>query len=263
MKNNYEFPYRTYEFVSDAPCEVNITESEQSLHFEVFLNETELLQIDKTEIVLEMESSSSMHRSIRKLHFTNDQYVCCSIDLELVGTIVEYSVFIVATEDGDIELNGKSEYHEKGDCLGILSSDKHLCDGDVFSSFIRVNSHGLSNIEYDLSQNDFITIKLPREVYQKYVHWQMDTENTPLIVASMAYPVIQYALFEILHNDGMNEKNWYTILETLLKRSNFLIKDLTIDLIPGAVDQMLDSCINKLIDATSSDLVEDDHTLLG
>ena len=258
MKTNYNFPYNFLDLTNSDKSYVSFSNNGNNLCISVDLNEYEAnINYD---VILEVSASQTF---FRKLFVLKDKQYSVDIDLEFLGSKVDYSILLVANTDGEIELNGELDYYQLGDCIGVLEkSNFTIEEEDGLSGFIKIAPSIKDTIAFDLS-SDWLTILLPQETYEKFCFWQNNENNIPFGLSSFGSNCIQFAIIKGLKESEFQEKKWWEAISNMLLASGYSVDEMGEEDIPGATNKILGNCIQNMFNATMPEIDHGDTTLLA
>jgi len=258
MKTNYDFPYHFLDLTNSGNLFLEYIAEVDNLKLKIDLSDFQF--IENVDVILEVESSQTFYRKLYKLANEKNNV---SIDYIELGSKVEYSILLVSKEDGNIEINGQVDYHEKGDCLGVLEKEIiRIVEEEGFSGLIKIAPTTKDKISYDLT-SDWITIEIPEVTYEKFYNWQKDDRTNPFALASIGAPCIQFAIIKTLKNEEYIEKKWWETISKLLTDHGYSIDDLDEDDVPGATNKILGNCFQEMVDSVAPELDIEDTLLLA
>lgn len=253
MKTNYEFPYYFLDLKSPDISYINTSFEETEFVISTDLGEYEFKQ--GIDVVLEIENTQTFYR---KMFVLSESKSTVKIKYDQLGSKVDYSILLVAKQDGEIELNGQTDYYELGDCVGILEKNSILFEETQgFSGLIKIARTNKDTIAYDLT-SDWITVSLPTETYDKFLRWQGDDANTPIALASLGSSCIQFAIFKASNEVALKSKKWWETIAKLLIDKGYSPDDIEDDEIPGATNKILGNCIQGMINTVAPEMDNDD-----
>ncbi|MCF8324018.1 MAG: hypothetical protein K9I84_03590 [Leadbetterella sp.] len=254
MKTNYDFPYYFLDLTSPDISYINTKFEETELVITIDLGENELNQ--GIDVVLEVENTQTFYRRIFVL---SESRSTVKIKYNQLGSKVYYTILLLSKQDGEIELNGETDYYEFGDCVGVLEKNTILFeDSEGFSGLIKIARTNEDDITYDLT-SDWITISLPTETYDNFLKWQGDDKNTPIALASLGNSCIQFAIIKALKQpEVFNEKKWWQTIESLLTDKGFSVNHLEEDKVPEATNKILGNCIQGMINTLAPEVDNED-----
>jgi hypothetical protein len=258
MKINYDFPYHFLDLTDPNISYIKTTLAETELEISVNLNGYEFNE--NIDIILEVENTQTF---FRKLFILSEINTSTKIKYDLLGSKVEYRILLVARQDGELELNGQTDYYEFGDCLGVLEKNVIVFEEEQgFSGLIKIAPTNNDNIAYDLT-SDWITIELPKETYEKFYPWQKDDTTAPFALASLGNSCIQFAIIKALRDTSYKDKKWWEYISKLLEDKDYFIDDLGEDDIPGATNKILGNCIQEMVNAAVPEVDQGDTSILA
>jgi hypothetical protein len=258
MKTNYDFPYQFLDLTNSGNLYVEYIAEVDKLSLEIDLSDFQF--IENVDVILEIESSQTFYR---KLYILAREKKTVKIDYLELGSKVEYSILLVSKEEGYIEINGQVDYHEKGDCIGVLEKEIiRIIDEEGFSGLIKIAPTIKDKISYDLT-SDWITIEIPEVTYEKFYNWQKDDRTNPFALACIGAPCIQFAIIKTLKNEEYIEKKWWESISKLLTDSGYSVYDLDEDDVPGATNIILGNCFQEMVNAVTPELDVEDTLLLA
>ena len=185
------------------------------------------------------------------------------IKYDQLGSKVNYAILLISKKDGDIEINGCSDYYEFGDYVGILEKNTiDVIKEDNFSGLIKISPTINDIIAYDLT-SDWITIELPSETYEQFNRWQGDESTIPFALASLGNSCIQFAILKALKEGEYNEKKWWESIIKLLNDKGYSVDDLGEDDVPGATNKILGNCIQGMVSAVRPDIDHEDTSIFS
>jgi hypothetical protein len=258
MKTKYDFPYQ---FLDLTNLEYSIVKFDYTdIELSVNIDLTSFEFIDGTEVVIEFESSQTF---FRRLFVLNKKKTEVKIKRSEVGNKLDYSIALVAKEEGDIQINDISDYYEIGDWVGILDKNSVIfSEEDGFSSIIKIASTSSDKIAYDLTSN-WITIELPKDTYEVFYPWQKDDNTVPFAMSSLGNGCVQFAILEVLRNPEYRSKVWWEVISKMLHDAGYSPEDISEEQVPGATNIILDNCIQKMINAATPNVENMDTSILS
>jgi hypothetical protein len=258
MKTNYEFPYFFLDLRNSDKNYLTADLEDSAISFSVDLG-THLIE-DQIDVVLEIENTQTFFRK----HFViSNKETQITIEENEIGTRADYSLLLVATQDGVLTFGDNSDFYERGDCIGILEKGSVDFEGNNnLSGLIKLAPSDSDTISYDLT-SDWLTITLPKETYEKFFPWQKDEKSTPFSLASFGNGCIQFAILRALKDPEFKEKKWAETIISLLETKGYSIEDLGDDDVPGATNKILDNCIQAMIDAAVPEVDHEDTSTLS
>lgn len=262
MKTNYNFPYLFEDLRSIDKSYFSFENENEILKVTINLsNYIDIIQNNDLDILAEFENSSTF---FRKNYILNHAFNTLNINLNVSGYKLNYSLFVVSNKTGNIKCrNGSLDYHEKGDYLAILENNSiNFINDEGLSGLIKVTKTNKNNIGYDLT-SDWITIELPTETYEKFIPWQRDDKTIPIIIGSLAFSCIQYAILMVVRNEQFKDRKWWEIISKLLEENDYSSTDIEEDLIPEMTNAILNNCIQRMIDAFLPDVNLTDTEILS
>jgi hypothetical protein len=258
MKTKYDFPYQFLDLTNLGYSIVKFDYTDIELSVRIDLTSYEF--IDGTEVVIEFESSQTF---FRRLFVLNNSKTEVKIKRSEVGNKLDYSIALVAKEDGYIQINDISDYYEIGDWVGILDRNSVIfSEEDGFSSIIKIASTPSDKIAYDLTSN-WITIELPKDTYEVFYPWQKDDNTVPFAMSSLGNGCVQFAILEVLRNPEYRSKVWWEVISKMLHDAGYSPDDISEEQVPGATNIILDNCIQKMISAATPNVENMDTSILS
>ena len=264
MKLTYDFPYSF----------LNLTNSGER-YLESIIESTEIVisidlspyqfnefneSIESLDIVLEVESSQTFYR---KLFLLSKEKSTIRINLDLLGTKIDYSILLISNKDGEIHINNRNEFYEFGDCIGVLEKDTiSFIEEEGISGLLKIAPTIFDTISYDLS-SDWLLIRLPNKTYEKFFAWQKDDSSIPFALASLGNGCIQFAIHKALNNHDLKGKIWWETIAKLLIDNGYSIDEFEEDQIPGATNKILGNCFQLMINAATPDVDQKDTSILA
>lgn len=115
MKTNYDFPYQFLDLTSEGVRYLETKFEDTELAISIDLGEYEFNE--SIDVILEVESTQTFYR---KLFVLSESKSTVKIKYDQLGSKVDYTILLISKQDGDIEINGQSDYYEFGDCVGVL-----------------------------------------------------------------------------------------------------------------------------------------------
>ncbi len=215
---------------------------------------------ESVDVIIEVESSQTFYR---KLFVLTESKSTVKIKYDHLGSKVEYTILLISKQDGDIEINGQSDYYELGDCVGVLEKNTiAFIEEEGFSGLIKIAPTEKNTIAYDLT-SDWITIELPKATYEKFYPWQKDDSTIPFALASLGNSCIQFAIIKALKDEQYKEKKWWETISKLLSDKDYSVDDLGEDEVPGATNKILGNCIQEMVNAATPDVEHGDTSILA
>ena len=258
MKTNYDFPYQFLDMTSDGVRYLETKFEDTELSISIDLGEYEFNE--SIDVILEVESAQTF---CRKLFVLSESKSTVKIKYDQLGSKVDYTILLISKQDGDIEINGQSDYYEFGDCVGVLEKNTiSFVEEEGFSGLIKIAPTDNDTIVYDLT-SDWITIELPKETYEKFYPWQKDDSTIPFALASLGNSCIQFAIIKALKDGEHKEKKWWETITKLLTDKGYTVDDLGEDDVPGATNKILGNCIQEMVNAATPDVEEGDTSILA
>lgn len=258
MKTNYNFPYQFLDLTNASESYIETKFEDTELVISIDLGEYEFNE--GFNIILEVESSQTFYR---RLFVLSENKSTVKIKYDLLGSKVDYTILLISKQDGDIVINGQSDYYEFGDCIGVLEKNTiTFIEEEGFSGLIKIAPTNNDTIAYDLT-SDWITIELPKETYEKFYPWQKDDSTTPFALASLGNSCIQFAIIKALNNGAYKEKKWWETIAKLLTDKGYDVDDLEEDKVPGATNKILGNCIQEMVNAATPDVDHGDTSILA
>jgi hypothetical protein len=258
MKQNYEFPYHFSDRTQDAI--VNVQTSIENDELVVQVEITDFQANTQIDTAIEFEGSETFYRS---LHILKESRDSIRLPYKSLSAKLSYSIWLIAKEEGQIELDGLSDFHEKGDCIGLLHKDVIVLEHDNgVAGLIKVAQTTNDTIDYDLA-SDWITIKLPAATYKEFNHWHKDPRNTPMALASFGFGCIQYAILQALSKEDHKLSKWWETISLMLEEHGYDLEEFSEDEVPGATNKILKNCIHEMIIANSPINEESDSNSLS
>lgn len=258
MKTNYDFPYHFSDQTDLGICSIETEFGNTELILSIDLGEYE--SNEKIDVVLEVESTQTFYR---KLIVLSESKSTVKINYDQLGSKVDYTILLISKQDGDIEINGQSDYYEFGDCVGVLEKNTiGFVEEEGFSGLIKITPTVNDTIAYDLT-SDWITIELPEDTYEKFYPWQKDDSTIPFALASLGNSCIQFAIIKALKDGEYKEKKWWETITKLLTDKGYTVDDLGEDDVPGATNKILGNCIQEMVNAATPDVEQGDTSILA
>lgn len=258
MKTNYDFPYQFLDMTRTGESYIESKFEDTELVISIDLDEYEFNE--SVDVIFEIEASETFYR---RLFVLSESKSTVKIKYDQLGSKVEYSILLISKQDGDIELNGQSDYYELGDCVGILEKNTiAFIEEEGFSGLIKIAPTINDTIAYDLT-SDWITIELPKETYEKFYPWQKDDSTIPFALASLGNSCIQFAIIKALKAEEYKEKKWWETISKLLSEKGYSVDDLGEDDVPGATNKILGNCIQEMVNAATPDVDQGDTSILA
>jgi hypothetical protein len=258
MKTNYEFPYQFLDLTNEGVRYLETKFEDTELIISIDLGEYEFN--DSIDVILEVESTQTFYR---KLFVLSESKSTVKIKYDQLGSKVDYTILLISKQDGDIEINGQSDYYEFGDCVGVLEKNKiTFIEEEGFSGLIKIAPTIDDTIAYDLT-SDWITIALPKETYEKFYPWQKDDSTIPFALASLGNSCIQFAIIKAMKEGEYKEKKWWETITKLLTDKGYSVDDLEEHNVPGATNKILGNCIQEMINAATPDVEQGDTSILA
>ena len=257
MKTNYDFPYQFLDRTNEGVNYLETKFEDTELVISIDLGEYEFNE--SIDVILEVEATQTFYR---KLFVLSESKSTVKIKYDQLGSKVDYAILLISKQDGDIELNGQSDYYEFGDCVGILEKNTiPFEEEEGFSGLIKIAHTSEDTIAYDLT-SDWITIKLPKKTYDIFHTWHGDDTNTPIALASLGNSCIQFAIIKALRGDYSDRKWWETITKLLTDKGH-PVEDLGEDDVPGATNKILGNCIQEMIKTVAPKVDHEDTSILA
>jgi len=258
MKTNYDFPYQFLDLTSASETYIETKFDNTELVISVDLGDYKFNE--SVDVIFEVEASQTFYR---RLFVLSESKSTVKINYNLLGSKLDYTILLISKQDGDIELNGQSDYYELGDCVGVLEKNSIIFEEEAgFSGLIKIAHTSDDTIAYDLT-SDWITIKLPKETYLRFIPWHNDDKHTPFALASLGNSCIQFAIIKALNNDAYKEKKWWETITKLLSDKGYSVYDLGEDDVPGATNKILGNCIQEMVNAATPDVDQGDTSILA
>jgi hypothetical protein len=258
MKTKYDFPYQFVDLTASEQAVVKFDYSDTTLSVSIDLTAFEF--IAGTDVVIEFESSQTF---FRKLFVLNKKKTEVELNRSEVGNKLDYSIALVAKEDGNIQINDINDYYEIGDWVGILDRNAVMfSEEEGFSGIIKIASTSRDKINYDLTSN-WITIELPKETYEIFYPWQKDENTIPFAMSSLGNGCIQFAILEVLRNQEYKAKVWWEVISKMLQDAGYSPEDISEEQVPGATNVILDNCIQKMIKTATPNVENMDTSILS
>lgn len=258
MKTNYDFPYQFLDLTSTDVryLEPKFEDTELEISIDLGIYEFN----ESVDVILEVESSQTFYR---KLFVMSESKSTVKINYNQLGSKVDYSILLISKKDGDIEINGQSDYYELGDCVGVLEKNTiAIIEEEGFSGLIKIAPTDKDTIAYDLT-SDWITIELPKETYEKFYPWQKDDSTIPFALASLGNSCIQFSIIKALKDEQYQEKKWWETITKLLTDKGYSVDDLGEDDVPGATNKILGNCIQEMVNAATPEVEQRDTSILA
>lgn len=258
MKTNYDFPYHFLDLRKTGESYIETKFEDAELVISIDLHGIEFNE--SVDVIFEVESSQTFYR---KLFVLSESKSTVKIKYDELGSKIDYTILLISKKDGEIEINGQSDFYEFGDCIGIIEKDTiSFIEEGGFSGLIKIAPTDYDTITYDLS-SDWITIQLPKEAYEKFYPWQMDDNTIPFALASLGNSCIQFAIIKVLSNDAYKEKKWWETITKLLTDKGYSVDDLGEDEVPGATNKILGNCMQEMINAATPEVDHGDTSILA
>lgn len=259
MKTNYDFPYHFLDLTNTDSCSIETKFDDTELVISIDLGEYEFNE--SVDVILEVEATQTFYR---KVFVLLESKSTVKIKYDQLGSKVDYTILLVSKQDGDIEINGQSDYYELGDCVGVLEKNTiAFIEEEGFSGLIKIAPTNNDTIAYDLT-SDWITIELPKETYEKFYPWQKDDSTIPFALASLGNSCIQFAIIKVLREGGeYEEKKWWETITKLLTDKGYSVDELGEDDVPGATNKILGNCIQEMVNAATPDVEQGDTSILS
>lgn len=258
MKTTYEFPYRFFNLTRKGASYIDFSFDDSELV--ISLNLDELPFNESIDVVFEAECSQTFYR---KLFILSERRSTVKISYDLLGPKVEYSILLISKQDGDIEIDGQSDFYELGDCIGLVEKNIiTFIEEDGYSGLVKIAPTNNDTIAYDLT-SDWITIELPSETYEKFYPWQKDDSTIPFALASLGNSCIQFAIIKALKDDQYKEKKWWETVSKLLYEKGYTVEELEEDDVPGATNKILGNCIQEMVNAATPEVDHGDTSILA
>lgn len=258
MKTNYAFPYYFLDLVRADVSYIETKFGNTELEILIDLGKYEFSE--RFDVIIEVEATQTFYR---KLFVLSENKSTVKIKYDLLGSKVDYAILLVSKQDGDIELNGQSDYYELGDCIGVLEKNTIAFEEEEgFSGLIKIAPTINDTIAYDLT-SDWITIELPKETYEKFYPWQKDDSTIPFALASLGNSCIQFAMIKALKGGEYKEKKWWETISQLLANKDYSVDNLEEDDVPGATNKILGNCIQEMVNAATPDVDHGDTSILA
>ena len=258
MKTNYDFPYQFLDMTSEGVRYLETKFEDTELSISIDLGEYEFNE--NIDVILEVEATQTFYR---KLFVLSESKSTVKIKYDQLGSKVDYTILLISKQDGDIEINGQSDYYEFGDCVGVLEKNTiGFVEEEGFSGLIKIAPTVNDTIVYDLT-SDWITIELPKETYEKFYAWQKDDSTIPFSLASLGNNCIQFAIIKALKDGEYKEKKWWETITKLLTDKGYTVDDLGEDDVPGATNKILGNCIQEMVNAATPHVEQGDTSILA
>jgi len=258
MKTNYDFPYQFLDMTSEGVRYLETKFEDTELSISIDLGEYEFNE--NIDVILEVEATQTFYR---KLFVLSESKSTVKIKYDQLGSKVDYTILLISKQDGDIEINGQSDYYEFGDCVGVLEKNTiDFVEEEGFSGLIKIAPTVNDTIAYDLT-SDWITIELPKETYEKFYAWQKDDSTIPFSLASLGNNCIQFAIIKALKDGEYKEKKWWETITKLLTDKGYTVDDLGEDDVPGATNKILGNCIQEMVNAATPHVEQGDTSILA
>jgi hypothetical protein len=258
MKTNYDFPYKFLNLISSSISYLKIGVKDSHLELTIDLDNYNFNE--QVDIVLEVENTQTFYR---KLFVLSENNSTININFEHLGSKAMYAIYLVSKIDGEIEINGESDYYEYGDCIGVLEKNSIIYqEENGFSGLIKIAPTEKDNIAYDLT-SDWITIELPLKTYEKFYPWQKDDSTIPFALASLGNSCIQFAIFQALNQNHFKEYKWWEFIAKMLEDNGYTVEEMEVDDIPGATNKILGNCIQEMVNAAVPDVDHGDTSILS
>jgi hypothetical protein len=259
MKTNYDFPYQFLDLTNEGVRYLETKFDDTELVISIDLGEYEINE--SIDVILEVEATQTFYR---KLFVLSENKSIVKIKYDQLGSKVDYTILLISKQDGEIEINGQSDYYEFGDCVGVLEKNTiAFIEEEEFSGLIKIAPTVNDTIAYDLT-SDWITIELPKETYEKFYPWQKDDSTIPFALASLGNSCIQFAIIKALREEGeYKEKKWWETITKLLTDKGYSVDDLGEDDVPGATNKILGNCIQSMVNAATPDVEQGDTSHLS
>lgn len=258
MKTNYNFPYQFLDLAKAGESYIETKFEDAELVISIDLGEYEF--IEWADVIFEVESSQTFYR---KLFVLSESKSIVKIKYDQLGSKIDYTILLISKQDGEVELNGQSDYYEFGDCVGVLEKNTiAFIEEEGFSGLIKIAPTNNDTIAYDLT-SDWITIELPKDTYEKFYPWQKDDSTIPFALASLGNSCIQFAIIKALKEDEYKGKKWWETITKLLSDRGYSVDDLGEDDVPGATNKILGNCIQEMVNAATPDVDHGDTSILA
>lgn len=252
MKQNYEFPYHFVDRSKDGIVLVQTTFEQEELAVQIDI--LDYYNNDLIDTAIEFEGSDTFYRS---LYILDKPKTVIRIPNQLLGSKIQYYVWLIAREEGEFGIDGIKDFHEKGDCLGMLKKDVITLEPDNgVAGLIKVAKTPTDAIQYDLTSN-WITIYLPEDTYKEFNHWHKDPVNTPMALACFGFGCLQFAIIQALNNEEHKQSVWWQTISQMLESHGYDLDELSPADVPGATNKILNNCIHAMIVANAP--VNDDN----
>jgi len=258
MKTNYDFPYHFLDLTNPNVSYIKTEFKDTELNISIDLGDYEFNE--NIDVALEIENTQTF---FRKLFVLSEDNLTVKIKFDQLGSKADYRILLIATQDGELELNGQTDFYELGDCVGILEKNTIVFEEEEgFSGLIKIAPTNNDNIAYDLT-SDWITIELPKDTYEKFYPWQKDESTTPFALASLGNSCIQFAIMKALKESEYKDKKWWETISKLLEDKGYSVDDLGEDDIPGATNKILGNCIQEMVNAAVPEVDHGDTSILA
>ena len=244
MKTTTKYPYNFYDYTRDGTNFVTYDISENNLNIQVNLETFEFFKTRGVDFAIELENTQTFYRELVIL--TNDKF---SLDLEYqnVGDQVKYTLMMIASEEGKIDFgNGVSNFHERGDCIGVLQKDTITLKKERGLTGLIKFARGGNSIAYDLT-NDWITIELPPKTHEQLQVWISDKGAKPYVLSSFATGCIQYALMMAKNEGSFRDRSWFARLSRMTRSKGIDLDEIENYEIPNATNVILGNCMEKMV----------------
>jgi hypothetical protein len=260
MKTNIFFPY---EFIDETHIEsqyVKFNVENDKIVFHIDLGGHDFLEHKGIQFAVEINSTQTFYRRLFLIAESPTEF---RINSDLLGDRIDCAVYLIAVKDGEIALNGSTDYHESGDYIGVYERCKFdLIEQEGFSGFIKIASTSNDKIVFDLT-GAWITIELPQDTFEKYYPWQNDDKTVPVILASLGSSCVQFAILQALKQTSYQEKKWWESISKLLIDHGYNLDQLDDSMIPGATNEILGNCIQGMVNALAPAVEESNTSLLA
>ena len=258
MKTNYDFPYQFLDLTNAGVRYLEPMFEDTELAISIDLGDYEINE--SIDVILEVEATQTFYR---KLFVLSESKSTVKIKYDQLGSKVDYTILLISKQDGDIEINGQSDYYELGDCVGVLEKNTiAFIEEEGFSGLIKIAPTINDTIAYDLT-SDWITIELPKATYEKFYPWQKDDSTIPFALASLGNSCILFAIIKALKQGEYKEKKWWETITKLLTDKGYSVDDLGEDDVPGATNKILGNCIQEMVNAATPDVEHGDTSILA
>lgn len=258
MKTNYDFPYQFLDLTKKGESYIETKFEDAELLISIDLSGFEFNE--SVDVIFEVESSQTFYR---KLFVLPESKSTVKIKYDQLGSKIDYTILLISKQEGEIEINGQSDYYEFGDCIGVLEKNIiAFIEEEGFSGLIKIAPTNNETIAYDLT-SDWITIELPKDTYEKFYPWQKDDSTIPFALASLGNSCIQFAIIKALKEEEYKGKKWWETITKLLSDKDYSVDSLDEDDVPGATNKILGNCIQEMVNAATPEVDHGDTSILA